>query len=63
MGLALRAAWPNVNVSYRFYYHFNNLRFKQDTNINDLSAAHVAISFVSSEHVKCRLLTLLLTTL
>ena len=36
--------------------HFNNPRFKQSQHIHDLSAAHVAISFVSSGILKCRLL-------
>ena len=39
-----------------FYYRFNNLRFKQSQHINDFSAAHVVILFVSSEIMKCRLL-------
>ena len=41
---------------YGFYYHFNNLRFKQTQQINDCSAAHVVIPFVSSKHLRCRLL-------
>ena len=44
---------------YGFYSHFNNPRFDKSQNIDDSSAANVGISFVSSEHLKCRLLRLL----
>ena len=40
---------------YGFCYHFNNLRFKQTQHIDYISAAHVVISFASSEHLECRL--------
>ena len=43
-----------------FFYHFNNLRFKQPQSLNDFPAAHVVSSFVSSETLKCRLLRWLL---
>ena len=39
---------------------FQQLRFKQSQHLNDCSAAHVVVSFVSSEILKCRLLTGLL---
>ena len=29
---------------YGFYYHFNNLRFKQTQSIDGLPAAHIVIS-------------------
>ena len=38
-----------------FCSHFNNLRFRQSQNIKDFSAAHVVVSFVSSETPKCSL--------
>ena len=40
--------------------HFNNLHFKKSQHINDCSAAHVAMLFVSSEIMKCRWLKRLL---
>ena len=40
----------------RFYYHFNNLRFKQSQDSDDLSAAPVVVYVVSSDIIKCRLL-------
>ena len=36
-------------VMYGFYYHVNNLRFKQTQHFNDYPAAHVVVSRVSSE--------------
>ena len=48
------------NLMYRFYYHFNNLHFNKTQHINDLTAANVVVSFVSSELLKCRLSTWLL---
>ena len=36
--------------------HFNNLRFNKSQNINDLSAAHVAVLFDLRESMQCRLL-------
>ena len=39
----------HLHFMYEFYYHFNNLRFKRTQNINACSAAHVVISFVSSD--------------
>ena len=40
---------------YGFYFHFNNLHFKQSKHTNDISAAHVVISALSSETMRCRL--------
>ena len=40
-------------------YHFNNLRFKQAQRINDFSAARIVFFVVSSEHMRCRLLKLI----
>ena len=42
-------------ITIYVYFHFNNLRFKQTQNATDSSAAHVLVSFVSSEIRKCRL--------
>ena len=41
---------------YGFSYHFNNLRFNITQDINDCSAAHVVVAFVSSGILKCRFL-------
>ena len=41
---------------YEVYYHFNNLRFNNSQNLNDVSAAHEVVCFVPSENLKCRLL-------
>ena len=41
---------------YGLYYHFKNQRFKSSQRIHDLSAAHVVLSFASSEILKSRLL-------
>ena len=54
MAMDLEAARPRF--MYGFYHHFNNLRFNKSRNLNDYSAAHVVVSFVSSELMKCRLL-------
>ena len=40
-GMQLFIGWPGS--------HFNNLRFKNSQNINELSAAHVAVCVVSHE--------------
>ena len=42
-----------------FYHHFNNLCFRKRTSMT-CSAAHVVISFVSSDILRCRLLKWLL---
>ena len=39
-----------------FCYHFNNLGFNNTQHINSFSAAHVFISLVSNEIMKCWLL-------
>ena len=45
---------------YGFYCNFDNLRFRNSQNTNDCSAAHVLISVVSSEILKCTWLKSLL---
>ena len=57
---ALDFSHPPAALMYGFYNHFNNLRFKKTRNLDDYSAAHVVISFVSREIMICRLLKLLL---
>ena len=49
-----------TRLVYGFCYHFNDLLFSKTQHINDNSAAHVVVSFVSSEILKCRSLKLLL---
>ena len=41
---------------YGFNHHFNNQRLNKSQNLNDCLAAHVVVSFVSSESMTCRLL-------
>ena len=48
------------SIMYGFCDHFNNLRFERSQSLNDLPAAHVVISFVSSDMMNCRLLKWLL---
>ena len=48
--------WKEQFMHGFYYYYFNNLRFNKSQNINELSAADVFISFVSSELLRCRLL-------
>ena len=50
------AAWRSDPLMRGFYYHFSNLCFNKSQNLNEFSAAHVAISFVSSEIMRFRLL-------
>ena len=57
---AVRSASSRVvrgKFMYGFYYQFSNLRFGKTQNVNDCSAAHVVVYVVSSEMLKCRLLT------
>ena len=42
-----------IQFMYGFYYNFKNLHFRKSQNIDDCSAAHVVICFISSEVLKC----------
>ena len=53
---ATRAALRLTCLMYGFYLHFHNLRFNKTQSIDESSAAHVVISIVSSEQLRCRLL-------
>ena len=43
-------------LMYGSYYNFKNIRFNKSQHINDLSAAHVDIHYISREMLTCRLL-------
>ena len=52
-----------IDIYVLVILYFNNNIFKQSQHINGCSAAHVVVSLVSSEMLKCRSLTVLLDCL
>ena len=54
--ICISLRFQHCNSCTGFYYQFDNLRFITSQNFNDVSAACVAVCFVSSKVLKCRLL-------